>query len=51
MPRSPRTTTTIHARAVMAGGTLRTGKDIKPVAHLDFDAIDAALPAATAASV
>lgn len=42
-------TTTINAHAVMAGGTLRTGKNIKPISHLDFDAIDAAFPAAIAA--
>jgi hypothetical protein len=42
-------TTTIHARTVMAGGTLRTGKNIKPISHLDFDAIDAAFSAAIAA--
>lgn len=42
-------TTTIHARAVMAGGTLRTGKNIKPISHIDFDAIDAAFPDAIAA--
>lgn len=43
------TTTTINAHTVMAGGTLRSGKSIKPISHLDFDAIDAAFPAAIAA--
>jgi hypothetical protein len=42
-------TTTIHAKAVMAGGTLRTGKDVKPISHLDFEAIEAAFPDAFAA--
>ncbi len=42
-------TTTIHSRAVMAGGALRTGKNIKPISHLDFEAIDAAFPDAMAA--
>lgn len=42
-------TTTIHAHTVMAGGTLRNGKNIKPISHLDFEAIEAAFPAAVAA--
>lgn len=42
-------TTTIHAHAVMAGGTLRKGKNVKPISHLDFDAIDAAFPDAALA--
>lgn len=43
------TTTAIHAHAVMAGGALRNGKHIKPISHLDFDALDAAFPDAVAA--
>lgn len=43
------TTTTINAHGVMAGGTLRNGKNIKPITHLDFAAIEAAFPAAEAA--
>lgn len=43
------TTTNIHARTVMAGGALRNGKSVKPISHLDFDAIDAAFPDAIAA--
>jgi hypothetical protein len=35
----------------MAGGTLKKGADAspKPISHLDFDAIDAAMPDAMAA--
>jgi hypothetical protein len=37
--------TPIHARAVMAGGTLRKDTVNNPaIGHLDFDAIDAAFP-------
>ena len=43
------TSTVIHSRTVMASGTLRTDKDIMPISHLDFDAIDAAFPDAAAA--
>jgi hypothetical protein len=44
------TGTMIHAHAVMAGGTLKKGATAtKPISHLDFDAIDAAFPAAVAA--
>ena len=44
------TATPIHARAVMAGGTLRNGNSNNPaISHLDFDAIDAAFPDAAAA--
>ena len=45
------TGTMIHAHAVMAGGTLKKGPAAspKPISHLDFDAIDAAFPAASAA--
>jgi hypothetical protein len=42
-------TTTIHAHAVMAGGTLSKGKQIKPISHIDFGPIEAAFPAAEAA--
>ena len=43
--------TPIHAHAVMAGGTLRKGPDggNKAIGHLDFEALDAAFPAAVAA--
>ena len=45
------TGTMIHAHAVMAGGTLKKGPTAspKPISHLDFEAIDAAFPAAAAA--
>lgn len=45
------TGTMIHAHAVMAGGTLKKGPTAspKPISHLDFDAIEAAFPAAEAA--
>ena len=45
------TGTMIHAHAVMAGGTQKDGPAAspKPISHLDFDAIDAAFPAAAAA--
>ena len=43
--------TLIHTRTVMAGGTLREGgkAGTPAISHLDFDAIDAAFPAAAAA--
>jgi hypothetical protein len=36
--------TTINAHGVMAGGTLRNGKSIRPISHLDFGVIEAAFP-------
>jgi hypothetical protein len=42
------TSTLINAHGVMAGGTLGK-RSVKPISHLDFDAIDAAFPAAAAA--
>ena len=44
------TGTTIHAHAVMAGGTLKKGPtgNLKPISHLDFEAIEKAMPAAAA---
>ena len=38
--------TPIHARAVMAGGAAAKGKSAPGISHLDFDALDAAFPAA-----
>ena len=44
------TATMIHGHAVMAGGTLKKeSPGNKAISHLDFDAIDAAFPAAVAA--
>ena len=45
------TGTTINAHAVMAGGTLKKGADAspKPISHLNFGAIEAAMPDAVAA--
>jgi hypothetical protein len=45
------TGTVIHARTVMAGGTLKegSGADPKPISHLDFAAVEAAIPTAGAA--
>lgn len=44
------TSTPIHSRAVMAGGTLRKANAGNPaISHLDFAAIDAAFPDAVAA--
>lgn len=41
--------TPINAKAVMAGGALKNGKQAGGISHLDFDAIDAAFPEAIAA--
>jgi len=43
--------TLINTHGTMAGGTLRKGADsgTPSISHLDFDAIDAAIPAAFAA--
>ncbi|HEX6756661.1 MAG TPA: hypothetical protein VF109_12045 [Mycobacteriales bacterium] len=43
--------TLINSHGTMAGGTLRKGEDAgtKSISHLDFEAIDAATPAAIAA--
>ena len=41
--------TPIHARTVMAGGVAKQGRSNPSISHLDFDAIDAAFPAAIAA--
>ncbi|UUZ58053.1 hypothetical protein [Nocardioides sp. B-3] len=43
--------TLINSHGTMAGGTLRKGPDAgtKSISHLDFEAIDAAFPAAAAA--
>jgi hypothetical protein len=43
--------TLINSHGTMAGGTLRKGEDAgtPSISHLDFDAIDAAFPAAAAA--
>ncbi len=41
--------TPIHARAVMAGGVAKKGGSNPAIGYLDFDAIDAAFPAAEAA--
>lgn len=45
------TGTTINAHTVMAGGTLKKGPGAspKPISHLDFAAIEAAIPTAGAA--
>jgi hypothetical protein len=43
------TTTTINLHAVMSGGTLKSGKDVKPISHLDFAAIEGAMGDAAAA--
>jgi hypothetical protein len=45
------TGTTINAHAVRADGTLKKGADAspKPISHLKFDSIDAAMPDAVAA--
>jgi hypothetical protein len=43
--------TPIHARAVMAEGVAKQGRSNPAISHLDFEAIDAAFPAAVAACV
>lgn len=45
------TDTLINGHGTMAGGTLRKGEDSgnKAISHLDFEAIDAAFPAAAEA--
>lgn len=41
--------TLINTHGVMAGGLVKQGKSNKAISHLDFDAIDAAVPDAMAA--
>lgn len=41
--------TPINVHAVMAGGAESQGKDARGINHLDFAAVDAAMPAAIAA--
>jgi hypothetical protein len=41
--------TPINVHAVMAGGAEFRGKDARGISHLDFEAIDAALPNAVVA--
>ncbi len=43
------TDTLINAHGLMAGGLVKQGRSNKAISHLDFEAIDAAFPAAMAA--
>lgn len=45
------TDTLINAHGLMAGGALRSGKDVKPISHLDIAAIEAVAEDAFAACV